>query len=445
MEQQRATYLVGELRDVYLLGKQSAVGVGEGCQHRLVVLAALLRRRVQLFKKAYEGHAHVLRLIVRHVVVEHVAPSEDPGILGIEAEDEADAEDVEIARRHRVVPVVLLDERVVEPSDNLAGLHRDLHLFLQVVAALVDEELQAVVVGAEVPEQDALRLALGVLHVVDVELGKVARHDPFGVLRDGQAEDIALCLLKRRQLPAVALKDGLAQVLAQALHLDHRAGGGYHHVDERGVVELHLLLEADKLRRLLHAIDVLQEVEPEPLALPFLISLSCPPLGELHGRRFLLLLCVHLIVGSFPITIVRQSIAEHGFRHDAENAANTSGKRQAWLTLAIDESIDTAGTDTNLDRQLFLSHVLLFKTCLDQLCRSRLFYWIMNLLILLYNITHHGELNTQRVIDRRAVIDLWEQLLYPLLGHFILRLGYLLHIRSSSIYMVVISLILSYC
>ena len=191
-----------------------------------------------------------------HVVVEHVVPSEHAGILGIEAEYEADAQNVEIAGRHRVVHVVLLDERVVKSSDDLTGLHRYFHLLFQVVAAL------------------------------DIEFGKVARDDPLGMLRHGQSEDIALCLLKRRQLLAVALKDRLAQVLAQALHFDHGTGGRYHHVDERGVVELHLFLEANELRRLTDAIDIFEQVKPKPLALAFLIAFAGPSFGKLYCCRF---------------------------------------------------------------------------------------------------------------------------------------------------------------
>ena len=99
-----------------------------------------------------------------------------------------------------------------------------------------------------------------------------------------------LLLLLFRQ-PGVHLKEP-----GDTLRLGHLRGEavGLHHGTV--VPTVCLLLKADKLCRFLHAIDVLQEVEPEPLALPFLIAFACPPPGKLRSGCLLLLLCVHIIL-----------------------------------------------------------------------------------------------------------------------------------------------------
>ena len=77
------------------------------------------------------------------------------------------------------------------------------------------EKLQSIVFTPEVFEEDALWLALGVLHVVDVEFGKVTGHYPSRVLRHGQCHHVALCLLEWVEHRAVALLYRCAKVLAK--------------------------------------------------------------------------------------------------------------------------------------------------------------------------------------------------------------------------------------
>ena len=80
---------------------------------------------------------------------------------------------------------------------------------------LLHEELQAVVFPLQVLQQDARRLALRVLHIIHVELGKVARHDPSRPLGVGQHGGVSLRLLEGREQRAVALPDALSEILAQ--------------------------------------------------------------------------------------------------------------------------------------------------------------------------------------------------------------------------------------
>src|SRR5699024_3321128 len=72
----------------------------------------------------------------------------------------------------------------------------------------------------------------------------------------------------------------LPQVFAQALLLDHDAGGRDSPVDETGMVQVHLLLKGNKLARVLHPIYIMQQAEPEGLAVAFFISAVFPDLGK---------------------------------------------------------------------------------------------------------------------------------------------------------------------
>ena len=60
---------------------------------------------------------------LRHVVMEKVLFAEDPGVLGVEAEDDPDAELVQTFQCFRVIGIlVLLQESIIENAHQLAGL-----------------------------------------------------------------------------------------------------------------------------------------------------------------------------------------------------------------------------------------------------------------------------------------------------------------------------------
>lgn len=158
-----------------------------------------------------------------------------------------------------------------------------------------DEELEAVVVGCKVAEQNALRFALGVFHVVDVKLGEVACDNPARAFRIGQDGRIALRLLEGREARAVALADRLAEVFAKRFLLDEGMGGGNKGVDKRRVVELCLLLEADELRGVRDTVDLGKEFGPEQLTFSFFVAAAFPSVGKEGGGRALLLFCIHSV------------------------------------------------------------------------------------------------------------------------------------------------------
>ena len=230
--------------------------------------------------------------------------AEHAGILGIQAEDQPHAQDVEPPERRGRIVVILGEQRVIELPDDLARLHRHLHLARDVLLLVVDKECQAVVLLAQVLEQDLLGLPIGPLHVIDEKLLKIARHNPARMLRQRHVGHIALGLLVGGEHRAVALLDGGTQVLAQRLLLNEHARRGDVTVDEVGGIDLDLFLITDKLRRVLHAIDQRQQLGPEQLALALLIALSRPALGKPRcGLCNLFLALVH----AFTLFIDAQS------------------------------------------------------------------------------------------------------------------------------------------
>ena len=230
-----------------LVGKQPAIGIGE-CQQVLPqIRVTLLHGRIHHFEQPYQRIAQFLCRVVVQEVMEHVVSPEDACILGIETEHQTDTKDVERLQRVLVGGVdVLFQQFVVESAHNLARLHRHLHLLGKMLALRVNEEMQAVILLAQILQEYLLRLAVGLLHVVDQELGEVAGHNPPCPLAVGQLGVISLTLLEGCQQRAVALFDGCPQVLSKRFLLDNHFGRGQVYVNEVCLVHLHLFLEADE-------------------------------------------------------------------------------------------------------------------------------------------------------------------------------------------------------
>ena len=294
--QQHLLQLFGELRYFYLLGKQSAIGIGKGLQLFLQILAALVDGRIEHLEQVAQRPPQVLCLVGGKEVVELVV-AEHSCILGIETEDDAHAEDIQPAQGFGRAVVVLHEQGIVDSAHYLACLHRHLQLFREVFALVVDEESQAIVVLAQVFQPDMLGLTVGLVHVVDKKVGEVARDNPFGMFVDRHVGHITLGLLEGIEHLPVALLDGRAQILAQRLLLDEYTGGRDVPIDEVRRVDhtLYLLFIAYELGQVLHAKDIRQEVGPEQLALPSLISPAFPSLCKLRCCGCHLLICLHAL------------------------------------------------------------------------------------------------------------------------------------------------------
>ena len=98
-------------------------------------------------EKLRQRIAKVFGIIAIEVIMELVVP-EHSSILGIEAKHDAHAQDIEPAQGLRRVVVVLLQQSIVNLTNNLTSLHRDLHFFRDMLASRVNEELEAVILLA---------------------------------------------------------------------------------------------------------------------------------------------------------------------------------------------------------------------------------------------------------------------------------------------------------
>lgn len=87
--QERIPKLVGELRNVYLLGEEATVGIGESGKCRVEILASLVGRGVEHLEELHQGHAHEAGAKLCEVVMKHVVLAKHACILGIETEHQA--------------------------------------------------------------------------------------------------------------------------------------------------------------------------------------------------------------------------------------------------------------------------------------------------------------------------------------------------------------------
>ena len=150
MVKQQGANLGGERRHINLLGKKSAISIGESSQFGLQESASLLHRGVKHLEELHERIAHILGGIVCHIVVENVAPAKYAGIFGIEAEHQSHAQHIEATERFGVIVAILGNKRIVELPYNVAGFHRHFKFLLQMLVAGFHKEAQAVVFAPEV-------------------------------------------------------------------------------------------------------------------------------------------------------------------------------------------------------------------------------------------------------------------------------------------------------
>ena len=138
-------------RDGDGLGEEAAVDIGERGELGLHEFIAVFDLLIEHAKELDERRAEVLRTERVEVVMKLVAASENTGVLGVEAEDEAHDELVEVLEVFRGRGVaVARQEGVIDFADERAGLAREVELALDVGVSHVDHEAEAVVFFREV-------------------------------------------------------------------------------------------------------------------------------------------------------------------------------------------------------------------------------------------------------------------------------------------------------
>ena len=268
--------------------EESPVGVRERLQASLQIRAPLTFRSVQDLEELQDGLPHVLRRNILQVVVELVL-AEDSGILGVQAEHQAHAKDVQRMLRRVIVGFdVLLLQRIIDTADDLAGIHRNLLLPLDVQPVRVGDEGKPGVLVRQVLQQHDLRSVERMPHVVDLERLEVAGHDPEGVFVRKHPLVVTTGLLVRCEHVTAGLQVLLREVLAYTLLLDEHAGLRNERVDEPGGrLHLHRLLELDEGVWIRYPEHVLEQIQPKLAVVLFLPPLPFPLLGEAL-RGFLL-------------------------------------------------------------------------------------------------------------------------------------------------------------
>ena len=188
--QKEGAYLLGDRRYLdILVGEQPAVHIGKCRKPRIVVCqirTALLRPRVQYPKELRERSAHLMRLELRQIVMEHGMMAEDARVLRIEAEDQPHAQHIQAPQCAGALGIGILPGKcVIEDADDLARGDGYLHLPLQMLIAALHEELEAIVFAWQILQPYLLGLATRALHIIDIEGAEVAGHDPARVSGDG--------------------------------------------------------------------------------------------------------------------------------------------------------------------------------------------------------------------------------------------------------------------
>ncbi len=186
-----AEYIFGEAGDFYIsIMEEAAIDVGEGHEVVSEVGVAAAGGGVEDVEEFDEGVAGVFPAPAFEVGGEAAGGAEEAGVFGVEAEDDADAEDIEGALGGGVLRVFVLgEEGVVEAAHEFAGFDGDLDLFsFAGLGCLVYEEVKLVVVGGEVGEGElhGLTRGFGFVHVVDPDLVEVRGDDVAGSFADGQ-------------------------------------------------------------------------------------------------------------------------------------------------------------------------------------------------------------------------------------------------------------------
>ena len=222
------------------------------------------------------------------IIVKHIVLAKHPRIFTIEAKHQSHTQNIEVAQGGVVVGVlVLFEQQIVELAHQFAGLHRHRQFLLQMVGLGLHQKVEAVILLFQVFQFNHERLVLRVLHVINVECAEIASHNPPRTLAVRQLGGIALRLLERSERGAVALANGLQQVLAQSLLLNHHFGGVDKTIDETGVVEVHLVFKSDDVLWFLHAQHLREQGEPKSLTLPLLVTFTFPIFREFCSRLLL--------------------------------------------------------------------------------------------------------------------------------------------------------------
>ena len=156
--------------------------------------------------------------------------------------------------------LILFVESVIEPADDLACLHGDLHLLGEGCMLFLYKEFHPIGGILQGLQPDDFRILSGLVLVVDTKLLKIACDDITRHLIQRHVIGVSLRLLIRSEHDAAGLRFRLREVMRHAFLLDHDPCLRKIHiyvlllsVHDNAALELYVFLDA------LHAINILQE------------------------------------------------------------------------------------------------------------------------------------------------------------------------------------------
>ena len=112
--------------------------------------------------------------------------------------------------------------------------------------------------GFQFLQLEELRFVVGTVHVVDLELPKIAHHDPPGILVMGQISGVSSGLLERGEHRPIRLAGSFLEIDILAFLLDQHPCGGNEPVDETGMAQHDRHFKFNKLAGVLHPQDILE-------------------------------------------------------------------------------------------------------------------------------------------------------------------------------------------
>ena len=272
--------------------KHAAVHIRKCCEFFVHVRVTVFGLDVQHAEQLYQPHSEIGSRKLRHVVVKHALAPENARVLGIEAKHQAHAKFVESLLRFKAFGVFVLRQNlVVQHTDNLARLDADLQLLLDVSVGIIDQESQTMIFILQIRQLDDFGRIVGTLHVVYLESGEIAGHNPARSHRKRQTRGIAAGLLVRCKFRTVRLFGFGRKVNMRAFLLNQHLGWSDVAVNEirslllgdgfDGNLELH------RFGRVVHSKDIVEQVQPKALGFAFLVAFAHPILDELLGCLFL--------------------------------------------------------------------------------------------------------------------------------------------------------------
>ena len=240
------------------------VHVGEAVEVLVEIAGAFVFRRIEDLEELGEPSAEVRTVFPRAVlqqIEEDVPGFEDAGIVGEEAEDDADQEPLQI------VPLVAGGfERVVEVAHPLGGLDVDGVLILERALLYAEDETELLHMGGQVFERKGYALVF--VQIVEFERPEIAQQDiarQIGILEAGEVGE--------------GLRFGLPEVAARAFLL-HEQDPLPEEVDEAALVaqQFHGFLER---RHPPHGhAEYVEEIPVEKLRLALFVAGAFPLAGE---------------------------------------------------------------------------------------------------------------------------------------------------------------------